>query len=104
MPFYVYILQCADGKYYTGHTDNLDLRMAQHNDGIGSSFTAKRRPLKLIWTTDCQTRTAAFDLEKRLQGWSRAKKEALMRGDFGALPGLSKSKTRKPWDPSTGSG
>jgi predicted GIY-YIG superfamily endonuclease len=89
MPFYVYILECSDGTYYTGHTDNLDHRMAQHSDGTGSRYTSKRRPLKLLWATDCQTREEAWELERRLHGWSRAKKEALMRGDLQALPGLA---------------
>jgi len=96
MPFYVYILECSDGSYYTGHTDNLDQRMAQHGDGTGARYTSKRRPLKLLWATDCQTREEAWELEKTLHGWSRAKKEALMRGDFEALPGLSKSKSARP--------
>jgi predicted GIY-YIG superfamily endonuclease len=95
MPFYVYILQCSDGSYYTGHTDNFDQRMVQHGDGTGSKYTSKRRPLKLLWATDCQTREEAWELEQRLHGWSRAKKEALMRGDFDALPGLSKSKSAR---------
>jgi predicted GIY-YIG superfamily endonuclease len=89
MPFYVYILECSDGTYYTGHTDNLDHRMAQHSDGTGSRYTSKRRPLKLLWAPDCQTREEAWELERRLHGWSRAKKEALMRGDLEALPGLA---------------
>jgi predicted GIY-YIG superfamily endonuclease len=93
MPFYVYILECADGTYYTGHTDDLDARMAQHGDGRGCRYTAKRRPLKLLWATDCQSREQAFELEKQVQGWSRAKKRALMRGDFNALPALSRSKS-----------
>ena len=103
MPFYVYILHCADGSYCTGHTDNLDQRMAQHGDGMGCAYTTKRRPLRLLWATDCQTRTEAFDLERRLHGWSRAKKEALMRGDFAALPGLSQNGAARAI-PSTGSG
>jgi len=89
MPFYVYILECSDGTYYTGHTGNLDHRMAQHSDGTGSRYTSKRRPLKLLWATDRQTREEAWELERRLHGWSRAKKEALMRGDLEALPGLA---------------
>ena len=93
VPFYVYILRCSDGSYYTGHTDNLDVRMAQHGDGTGSAYTSKRRPLELLWATDCQTREQAFELERKLHGWSRAKKEALMRGDFEALPALSRSKS-----------
>ena len=98
MPFYVYIIECSDGTYYTGHTDNLDQRMAQHGDGVAARYTAKRRPLKLLWATDCQTREQAFELEKQVQGWSRAKKQALMRGDFGALPGLSLNReAREEW-------
>jgi predicted GIY-YIG superfamily endonuclease len=93
MPFYVYILECVDGTYYTGHTDDLDQRMAQHGAGEGCAYTSKRRPLKLLWATDCQTRGQAFELEKQIQGWSRTKKEALMRGDFAALPGLARSRT-----------
>jgi predicted GIY-YIG superfamily endonuclease len=93
MPFYVYILECADGTYYTGHTDDLDARMAQHGDGRGCRYTARRRPLTLLWATDCQSREQAFELEKQVQGWSRAKKRALMRGDLEALPALSRSKS-----------
>ena len=94
MPFFVYILRCRDGSYYTGHTDDLDRRMAQHGDGTASAYTFKRRPVELLWATDCQSRDEAFWLEKRIQGWSRAKKEALMRGDFAALPALSRSSGR----------
>ncbi len=101
MPFYVYILRCADGSYYTGHTDEIDRRMAQHGDGTASAYTSKRRPLELLWATDCQTREQAFELEKQIQGWSRKKKEALMRGDFDALPDLSRSRSARP---STSSG
>jgi predicted GIY-YIG superfamily endonuclease len=89
MPFYVYVLRCSDGSYYTGHTDDPDKRMAEHGRGEGSRYTAKRQPLQLIWIADFQTRAEAFELERRLHGWSRAKKEALMRGDFEAIPGLS---------------
>ena len=95
MPFYVYILRCSDGSYYTGHTDHLDQRMAQHGDGTGSRYTSKRRPLQLLWATDCQTREEAWELEQRLHGWARAKKEALMRGNFEALPELSRSRFAK---------
>jgi len=101
MPFYTYILRCGDGTYYTGHTDNLNARMAQHGDGAGSAYTSKRRPRELLWATDCQTREQAFELEKQVQGCSRAKKDALMRGDFAALPALSRSRVK---DPSRSSG
>ena len=92
MAFFVYILRCADGHYYVGHTDDLDRRMAQHSDGVASAFTAKRRPLTLLWASDFPSRETAFDLERKLKGWSRAKKEAFMRGDFGALPELSRNR------------
>jgi len=93
MPFYTYILRCADGSYYTGHTEDLGVRMHQHTDGAGSGYTAKRRPLALLWATDCQTRANAFELERQIKGWSRAKKEALMRGDFDALPDLARGRS-----------
>ncbi len=67
--------------------------MAAHQDGTGSAYTAKRRPLRLIWATDFQDRDAAFFLERQLKGWSRAKKEAFMREDWSALPILAKSHT-----------
>jgi predicted GIY-YIG superfamily endonuclease len=100
MPFWTYILECADGAYYVGHTDDLDARMAQHELGAGSAYTARRRPLTLRWTQDQQTRDEAFCLERQLKGWSRAKKEALMRGDWEAQPHLSRARAR----PSTSSG
>ena len=95
MPFWCYILRCADGTYYVGHTDNLDARMAQHGDGRGCAYTAKRLPLELIWTADFQDRDGAFFLERQLKGWSRAKKEALMRGEFELLPELSRNRAER---------
>jgi alanine racemase len=96
MPFWTYILECADGSYYVGHTDDLDARMAQHNLGVGSKYTARRRPVRLCWTQDHQTRDDAFRLEHQLKGRSRAKKEAVMRGNWQALPDLSRA--RSPFD------
>jgi predicted GIY-YIG superfamily endonuclease len=96
MPFWTYILQCADGTYYVGHTDDLDARMAQHDAGTGSGYTSRRRPVRLMWTQDHQTRDDAFRLEQQLKGWSRAKKEAAMHGDCEALPDLSRA--RSPFD------
>jgi predicted GIY-YIG superfamily endonuclease len=91
MPFWTYILRCSDGSYYVGHTDALDGRMAAHGAGTGSEYTAKRLPLELLWSTNFQTRDEAFFLERKLKGWSRAKKEAFMREDWAALPPLSKT-------------
>jgi predicted GIY-YIG superfamily endonuclease len=103
MPFWTYILRCSDGTYYVGHTDNLDARMAAHSVGTASGYTAKRRPLELIWSADFQDRDGAFFLERQLKGWSRAKKEALMRGDWDILPVLARG-SRAPSHPSTSSG
>ena len=102
MPFWTYILRCSDGSYYVGHTDNLDARMASHGAGTGSGYTAKRRPLELIWATDLQDRHTAFSLERQLKGWSRAKKEAFMRGEWERLPMLAQN--RQGNHPSTSSG
>ena len=103
MPFWTYILECADGSYYVGHTDDLDARMAQHNTGIASAYTARRLPVRLLWSQDHQTRDGAYWLERQLKGWSRAKKEAAMRGDWDALPELARA-SRVRARPSTSSG
>lgn len=81
----MYILSCADGSYYTGSTIDLDRRLDEHNQGIGADYTKSRRPVSVAfaqWHDDIE---GAFMSEKRVQGWSRAKKEALMRGDFDAI-------------------
>ncbi len=96
MAFHVYILLCSDHSYYVGHTENVDHRMAQHSDGIGSKYTADRRPLTLLWTMDCPSRDSAFMAERQLKGWSRAKKEALMRGDIDQLTILARGRTGRP--------
>ena len=87
-PFYVYLLQCADGSYYTGQTDNLDARLQQHEAGqIG--YTATRKPVALVWQGEFETREGAIAFEQRIKGWSRAKKEALMAGDWTAIQKLA---------------
>ena len=96
VPFWTYILECVDGSYYVGHTDDLDARMSQQVVGTASGYTARRLPVRLLWTQDHQTRDDAFRLEHQLKGWSRAKKEAMMRGDWDALPDLSRA--RSPFD------
>src|SRR5438445_13192371 len=81
MPFYVYILRCRDASYYVGHTDNLEARIADHNGGQFSAYTRKRRPVLLGFSQDFRTREEALARERQLQGWSRAKKEALVAGN-----------------------
>jgi len=92
MDLCAYLLRCADGSYYAGHTDNLDLRMAQHKTGALGGYTAKRRPVELVWSERFATRDEAFAAERRLKGWSRAKKEALIAGDWERLRALSRNR------------
>ena len=92
MAFWVYILRCADGSYYTGHTDNLEKRIGQHTTGgIASCYTFKRRPLELVFSQDFPTREEALASEQQIKGWSRKKKEAMMRGDWSEVSRLAKS-------------
>ncbi len=93
MQAWLYILQCADGSYYTGSTNNLRLRLAQHQAGEGSVYTRSRLPVKLVYTQEFPSEHEAFLRERQVKGWSRAKKEAIIRGDFDALVELSKSRS-----------
>jgi tRNA/rRNA methyltransferase len=91
--FYAYLLRCADGHYYVGHTDDLDSRIAQHQAGAIPGYTQKRRPVQLLWTDRFPDRDSAFAAERQIKGWSRAKKEALVRGDFEALHELARKRS-----------
>ncbi len=95
MKGYTYILKCANGKYYTGSTTDLDRRIAQHQAGEGANFTRKNLPVELVYYEEHQRIDQAFYREKQIQGWSRKKKEALIKGEFDKLPGLSKNYTDK---------
>jgi putative endonuclease len=90
---WLYILKCADGSYYTGSTNNLPLRLAQHQEGESSVYTRSRLPVELVYTQEFSSEHEAFLRERQVKGWSRAKKEALIRGDFQALVELSKSRS-----------
>jgi predicted GIY-YIG superfamily endonuclease len=92
MAFYVYMLRCKDGSYYIGHTDDLDYRLAQHQVGTCGGYTAKRRPVTLMWTDTFPERDQAFRVERQLKGWSRAKKEALIAGDWSLIQALAKNR------------
>ncbi|RHW17291.1 GIY-YIG nuclease family protein [Sphingomonas gilva] len=85
MAFWVYLLRCSDGRYYTDHTDDLERRFAQHQTGGFCDFTSRRRPVTLAWSEYFQTRIEAREAERIVGGWSRAKKEALIRGDWGTV-------------------
>ncbi|MBI2851996.1 MAG: GIY-YIG nuclease family protein [Chloroflexi bacterium] len=89
MSFWVYILQCADNSYYTGHTDNLEMRMAKHQSGEIKGYTATRLPIKLLFSQDFPTRAEALACERQVKGWRRSKKEALIRGDWDEVSRLA---------------
>jgi putative endonuclease len=92
MAFWTYILRCADGSYYAGHTDDIDVRMAQHLSGELGGYTAKRRPVALVWSDQFATRDEAFATERKIKGWSRAKKEALLAGDWQRIRLLARNR------------
>lgn len=92
---HVHILRCGDGSYYVGSTRNLQHRVQQHASGRGSRYTSTRMPVELVWAHETERVTEAYALEKRIQGRSRAKREALIRGGFAALPGLSRQGGRE---------
>jgi putative endonuclease len=87
MGAFVYIVRCSDGAYYVGSTrTTLDDRVAQHNAGSFDGYTARRRPVTLVFAQEFDRITDAIAAERQLKGWRRAKKEALIRGD--AIPSI----------------
>lgn len=89
---FMYILECSDGSFYAGSTIDLEQRILEHNSGIGSNYTEKKRPVKLIYHEEYDTIEEAYLREKQIQKWSRKKKLALMNGEFQTLKELSKSR------------
>ena len=89
MKGWMYILECADGSYYTGSTNNLKLRIKQHNNGEGANHTKKRLPVKLVYFEEYLRIDHAFYREKQVQGWSRKKKAALINGNFDDLHSIA---------------
>lgn len=85
MAFYCYILRCSDGSFYTGHTENLEHRIAQHQTGEIPCYTQTRRPVELAWVQDFPARHEALTAEHQIKGWSRTKKQALIATDWTAL-------------------
>ena len=87
---WVYILKCADNSYYTGHTTNLELRLAQHQAGEGSDWTRRRLPVELIFSQEMPDKNQVFLAEQQIKKWSRAKKEALITENWDLLRWLAK--------------
>ena len=96
MAFHVYILKCSDGSYYTGHTDDLATRLETHNSGQLNSYTKNRRPLTLVFLQEFDTRDEAFAAERQIKGWSRKKKQAIIKDRWDLLPDLAQRYTPSP--------
>jgi len=92
-PFFAYMLRCSDGSYYVGHTDELERRLAEHETGAGSGYTATRQPVRLVWFEEFPTREVARVIEAQIKKWSRRKKEALIEGRMEKL----RAAARKDW-------
>ena len=96
MKGYMYILKCANGCYYTGSTNDLEIRLEQHQNREGANFTKKHLPVELVYYEEFQRIDEAYYREKQVQGWSRKKKEALINSRFDKLSDLSKNHTQFP--------
>jgi putative endonuclease len=93
---HLYIVRCADGRYYCGTArQGLELRVAEHNAGYFGGYTAARRPVTSVFSQWFERFIDAVAAERQVKGWSRAKKEALIRGDFETLKMLAKRKTKE---------
>lgn len=104
MAFYAYMLRCRDGSYYTGHSEDLEVRLAQHERGtFPDCYTYPRRPVTLVWSQDFPARDEALEAERRIKGWSRARKAALVAGDWERISLLARN-WRGGAVPSTGLG
>ncbi len=99
MSSWVYLLRCADNSYYTGHTDDLEKRVVAHQTGEIEGYTSTRLPLTLVFSDEFRTREEALACERQIKGWSRKKKEAMIRGDWTEVSRLACKKC-----PSTSSG
>jgi putative endonuclease len=103
MVIHVYVLRCSDGSYYTGIArKELEARVSEHQQGHYRGYTFKRRPVLLVWSAEFLRLTDAIARERQIKGWSRVKKEALIRGDYAELSELSHA-SHAP-HPSTSSG
>ena len=96
MTFHVYILKCSDNSYYTGHTDNLEQRLSQHQQRyFRTCYTATRLPVELLYCQEFPAREEALASERQIKGWSRKKKEAMMRGDWNEVSRLAQNTLRQ---------
>ena len=101
MTAWTYMLRCADGSFYVGCTTNLETRMAQHHAGTFAGYTCDRRPVTLVWSDECEDVLDAIAMERRIKGWNRAKKIALIQGDWDLIRALGLRPSRRA-SPSSG--
>lgn len=94
LDFYVYILKCSDGRYYTGHTDNLEKRIAEHQAGTYECYTSTRLPIKVIYVQEFGSRAEALEAERKIKDWSRKKKEALAYRGWDGIIALKKKQNK----------
>ena len=90
--YWVYILKCSDGSYYTGSTSDLESRLINHQEGTIKGYTKNRRPVELVYSDYSEDVYEIISAERQIKGWSRAKKEALINNDFDLLVRLSNKK------------
>ena len=93
---HVYLLRCRDGTLYVGSTRNLPARLWQHQQGRGGDYTSHRLPVELVWAQEYDRVGDAYAVERRLNGWSHAKKQAVVDGQWHLLPGLARSRNSRP--------
>jgi putative endonuclease len=98
MGAFVYMLRCSDGSYYVGSAtgDELSMRVAEHNAGKYEGYTHSRRPVQLVWSDHFDRITDAIAVERKIKGWSRAKKEALIAGDWHRVSAFARRRGGKP--------
>jgi putative endonuclease len=92
--FFVYILRCADGSLYVGHTSNVQERVNLHNEGRGALWTACRRPVQLVYCETFESEQRAIARERQIKRWTHSKKLSLINGDLARLKSLAK---RRVW-------
>jgi putative endonuclease len=96
MPYYVYILRCSNGTFYTGSTSNLQERVFDHISGFDpKAYTFQLRPVNLVWAEEFETRIDALNIEKQIKGWSHAKKKALIEDDFEEIRQIVKKERKR---------
>jgi putative endonuclease len=95
MGFWAYMLHCADRSFYVGHTDDLERRIGEHMQGVIKRYTSTRLPVVLVWCDEFPSRYEALAAERQIKGWGRAKKLALIRGDWPSISALARNRQER---------